>query len=369
MVVGILIYTMNKKPAVKDTHTSQDASEDIEVKDLSISVDDSEVIDESLSTMQVKKKMDNKSRNLIILILLFVFSIGGVVISHVGINKKFKTLETDNAKLSEEINKSLVEMATSDVVKQELDRSREEAFLNNKVILKNNDPTIALAYFYDLSDLYSSSFNFEFGIVDTGIVLEDAEVRFNKYVITGTANLFDVFSFIDQLERQPFCYSLETLALSSQSAQKFEEVAFSLEVKGYYTKSGIELSEYDLNRGKRRSINNNFFSPLLHGKLTPDDKFFMSLIDIEAVTIIALSNDKVFVKNDQDGIIKILSIGSQVKYGIMESIDWKQQEAVFKLNRYGVYEYIRIGINQKKNLAPSTINSDASNSNKLPERK
>jgi len=82
---------------------------------------------------------------------------------------------------------------------------------------------------------------------------------------------------------------------------------------------------------------NPFYSQI-HAPLdrTEEEKY----ININASLLIGLTPDKVFLR-DINGSIVTLVPGSRVAYGYLNYIHWKQQCAVFNINRIGINQEVK----------------------------
>jgi hypothetical protein len=284
--------------------------------------------------------LDNKTRNIIILFIILISILSVIFFVHKRTVRMHKNTVTMLTKLNTELDAFQVQEQKKEAVEKELNRVREEVFFNNKQLPIIDNPTQSLKYFFSIADKYAGSMHFDFVLADSGFVEADKNVRFNKYVIAGNAYMNQIFSFIDQLERQPYFYTIESIAVNALTADEKGKVMFSLEVYAYYSNDGVNPEELGMQKLKKRRLAYNPFYPRIHQPITYDDEEFLRLLDIEGAEVVALSGERIFIRDANNGIIRGLNIGDRVRYGYLENIYWDKQEAVFRLTRYGVPERI-----------------------------
>ncbi len=283
-----------------------------------------------------------KFRNFIILIVILFAVLGWWFFTNKKLKKENLHLTEEKQKLEEDLRKTQSEIMKQPELEAQLDRIREEVSLNNKVMLKEDTSTKTLEYLFYLADKYGSYMHFDFGLSESGADKDDPTIRYNKYVLTGKAFTDQIYSFIDQLERQPPFYAVEGIALEALPPDQKGKVDFSVELTAYFTEDGTPINRIELYEGKPRKLAYNPFFPRIHSPVISDDEEFLQQLDLDNCSVVALSPERVFLRNNSSGIIQIFNVGDRVRYGYLESIDWANQEAVFRLNRYGVAESVRM---------------------------
>lgn len=290
------------------------------------------------------EKINKRTRNLIILIIIFLAIVGLTYWNYKRLDKKQQLLLKEKEKIKKELEDSNTQLMRVDIVNENLLKIEEEVFLNNKIMMKEDTPTGTLSYLFDIANKYAGFLHFDYGLSESGIKTKDSKVFYNQYILTGKAFINQIFLFLDQLERQPAFYTIESLALNIMNISEEGRVQFSIELRAYYTATGKNLANIKLRKNKVRRLSYNPFFPRIHEKVDKKDDDFLDLLDIESVDMVALSPERVFLKSRNNGIIKILNIGDRVRFGYLENIDWLRQEAVFAVNRYGVQERMRLAI-------------------------
>jgi len=280
------------------------------------------------------------SKNKLNLIILSVFLVILIITEFFlirMIKHKENILKIQKNKYSQKLQSISNKIVAFDEIKKEFKNIKEESSLNNKIIPKNDSPTLSLNYFFNLTDRYSNFMHFDFALSDSGVVKVDKSVKYNKYVLTGKSYLNPIYNFLDQIERQPKFYTIESIALNALDADKRGKIEFSLELMSYYS----QVNNNDIPKIAKlhkRILKFNPFYPRIHSPILPKDSLFVSLLDINMAQLVALTDAQAFIKDLQTGLISAFKIGDKVKYGELDFIDWKQQRVIFKINRYGLTE-------------------------------
>ena len=298
------------------------------------------------------------SKNKLNLIILSIFLVVLILTEFFVIRMvkhKQNVLKIQKNKYSQKLQSISNKIVAFDEIKKEFKKLKEESSLNNKIIPKTDSPTLTLNYFFNLTDKYSNYMHFDFALSDSGATKIDKTVKFNKYVLTGKSYLNQIYNFVDQIERQPKFYTIESIALNALDADKRGKIEFSLEIMAYYSEANNNKIP-KISKLHKRHLSFNPFYPRIHSPILPQDSLFNSLLDINMAQLVALTDAQAFIKDLQTGLIFSFKIGDKVKYGELDFIDWKQQRVIFKINRYGLtekqYMYIEkndtIGLDKEK---------------------
>ena len=275
--------------------------------------------------------------NLIILSVFFVILLISEFFVIRMVKHKENILKIQKNKYSQKLKSISSKIVAYDEIKKEYNKIKEESSFNNKIIPKTDSPTLSLNYFFNLTDKYSNYMHFNFALSDSGVVKIDKSVKYNKYVLTGKSYLNQIYNFLDQLERQPKFYTIESMALNALDADKRGKIEFSLEIMAYYSQANNNKIPLVAKLHKKH-LNFNPFYPRIHSPILPKDSLFISLLDVNMGQLVALTDAQAFIKDLQTGLISAFKVGDKVKYGELDFIDWKQQRVVFKINRYGLTE-------------------------------
>ncbi len=295
-------------------------------------------------TFLYKKGLDYKTRNLIILIVLFVFTLASAILINRSLVNTFMILEAEKQKLDSELSTINQQIASAEPLRQRLSKLREELFLTDMIMPDKNNSTITLAYIFDIFNKYGNHFFFNYRVINSGKVDGDQEVGYNRYQISGEAYINLLYVFIDQFERQPAFFTIESIEFTSLPADKQGKVGFSIEVNAFFTSTGTDHTEIKLKDLKERKLVNNIFYPRIYEPFVIDSDEFRELLDVSEIVVVGLTPDRVFIRNRRTGLVDVLYIDDPIRYGKLSSIDWNKQEAVFRINPSGLAEEVRIKI-------------------------
>lgn len=297
-------------------------------------------------TLLYKKGLDHKTRNFILLIIVLIITIAFSVTLTGNLKNRYTELNVEKAELRADLDRLVQQTERAEPLKEELNRLKEELFLTDKIIPSRNNPTTTLAYLFDVFKTYNNYLNFDFRHQASGHAPEDQELFYNRYAINGEENINRLFVFIDQFERQPALFTIESIDLASTDVEEQGKVNYSIEFNGYYTETGVPPEQIELKNLARRTIPYNIFYPRIHRPFVAEED--LELPDVDDLVIIGMTSDQLFVRDAKTAKVTSLETGDKVRYGSLHSIDWENQEAVFSISRTGLRELIRLEVNSKQ---------------------
>ena len=295
-------------------------------------------------TFLYKKGLDYKARNLIFLIVILILIFVVVLLIGRNLRAQREVLLARNAELQRELSSIMSELAAEDALRAKLADLREEQFLTDKMMPDLNNSTLALTYFFDIFREYNTNFKFNYRIVNSGTVNDDKEVHFNRYEIQGQTYINLLYVFIDQLERQPAFYSIEAFEMGTLPPEERGMVTFNIELNAYYTPTGVPHDTIALKNLRERRLIYNIFYPRIHEPMKIETDEFREMLDLSEIVIVGMTQERVFIRNRRTGNIEVLQVGDQIRYGRLQSIDWNNQEVVFRISPSGIAEEIRLQI-------------------------
>lgn len=295
-------------------------------------------------TFLYKRGLDYKTRNFIGFIVILILVVVISVLLNNNLLSVRRKLITNNTELKRELSLLLEELATEDFLKEELADLREQLFLSDKVMPDLNNSTLTLSYIFDIFRKYRNNFYFNYRLIASGQVPDDREVHYNTYLLSGSAYVNLLYVFIDQLERQPAFYTIESLELAKTVPEEQGKVDFSITINAYYTKTGVPHNTVTLKNLRERRLIYNIFYPRIHDPMSIDTEEFRQLLDISEILVVGMTPDRVFIRNRRTGNIELFLEGDKIRYGSLHTIDWDSQEAVFHINPTGLTEVIRLPI-------------------------
>ena len=295
-------------------------------------------------TYLYKRGLDYKTRNFLFFLVLLGLTIALFLASSNSLKKKQFRLKQEYTKIKQEYEMLSSQATSSAPLKEKLNELEEELALSDKAIPDKNDPTITLSYIFDIFRKYHNNFHFNFRILDSGVMEDDKELSYNRYVLSGSAYINLLYVFIDQFERQPSLYTIESLELKSKNPESEGLVDFNIQIIAYYTQTGTPIDELTLKNLRERKLPYNLFYPRIYDPYASNTEEFYELVDVNTISVVGMTQDKLFIRNDKTGDIEVLFINDRVQHGILYRIDWENQEAIFRINPTGLTEEIKLKI-------------------------
>ena len=285
-------------------------------------------------------------RNSIILgLLLILVFVGGLLSNSQSVKRleKYETALGKNQKTLTQLNRTYPDLGKTDEIIASLDDMKKKALQDNKIILKNDNPTQTYQYLIDITETFTPDLNFDFKVAQGG---KKGELPFNSYTLNGSGNVESLHFFIFQVEYQAPLYIIESMRISETSVALKDTVDFSMKISVFYDQNtGTSISEIPFRSFSYSNLIYNPFYSQIHAPLdrTEEDKY----ININTSLIIGLTPDKVFLR-DINGLIVSLVPGTRVAYGYLNYINWKQQCAVFIINRIGINQEVKMYLQENE---------------------
>lgn len=279
-------------------------------------------------------------RNTIILAgLLVIVFIGGLLSNSQSVKRLEKMEKTynSNRQTLDQLKRTNPDLDKTDEIIASLDEMKKKALEDNKIILKNDNPSQTYQYLIDITETFTPDLDFDFKVAQGG---KSNNLPFNSYTLNGTANIESLHFFVFQIEYQAPLYIIESMRLSETSVALKDTVDFAMKLNVFYDKkTGTSISEIPFRSFSYSSLAYNPFYSRIH---TPIDRSEENkYLNINTALLIGLTPDKIFLR-DMNGMIVTLVPGSRVAYGYLNYINWKQQCAVFNINRIGINQEVKM---------------------------
>ncbi len=283
-------------------------------------------------------------RNTIILTVLLVIVIVGFIIANSKYVKQKEELTLQYNKLAEELNYlKIINPDYNDIerITEEYQALRREDQKAGKIIPKENNPTLSYLYLLNICDKFCPGLDFEFSLERPGMI---GTTSYNSFYLSGEANIYSLYSFIFQIEKNIMFYTIERISLSEVIVEEEEEegivtlipnmVRFGIMIKAYYEEQIIQtIDNVKLRNLRYKNINYNPFYTRVHEPRVDIDQ--EKYLNLDYSQMIGLTPEKVFLRDNNENVL-IISPGDKVAYGYLDRINWKEQSAVFKINRVGI---------------------------------
>jgi len=291
--------------------------------------------------------MNYALRNTLILsVLLILVFVGFLLVNNSSVTNlnEIRTSYENNQKQLDELLAAHPDIKDQDRFIEALKELEKKVKRESKIIPQKNDPTITYQYLLDICDNFCPELKFDF-VYNRLSKVED--IDYYTFTITGTAPVRSFYSFIYHIERQYLLYIIESIKINEDTEEGVSSgnVRFTLVLNAYFEETAPELGEIPFRKLKYKNVEYDPFYSRIHAPLPDEEE--AGFLDINLAGMIGLTPNKVFMK-DQLGKIHILELGDRVAYGALESINWKEQFAIFQLNEIGITKDRKIYLNELK---------------------
>lgn len=280
--------------------------------------------------------MTNTGRNSLVLSLLLIFIVGGTLLLLSNSSKKIENLQDENDVTEKELRKLESQISNIDSLMALYELRKAMVAEQRKVILKEDNPKTTYQYLLRLQDMMNRNIIYDFA---TNKLSTNAEEGANSYIVSGRANYMDVANFARYIEHQRALITIEELSLGSDGVANSDTVSFSMVLSTHFHPSGLEWA--DLNPAHITTGIKNY--QLFRSRVWDKAQYYEyeeedpNLIDLDSSNLIGMGEKRVFIRDNQ-GIIRIININDRVKGGYLYSIDLRDNQAVFKVDKYGLEE-------------------------------
>lgn len=286
--------------------------------------------------------MTNTQRNTLVLSILLVLLLAvGISVSR-NYSKKSGEIIAKNKDLSKKIAALEYQISKIDSLRFQYEMQQELLAQQSKIIINNDSPTITYQYLLRLLKWMGRSIPFDFAM--SGEKKEDT--NWNEYILSGRTNFRDLVLLTNNIEHQRAVLTIEELTIGADGIANSDTVSFSMIFRTHYQEGGTEAERLTKKEVPAVYTGYNTFKSRIYDAPPPRD-YDPSLVAIDSATLIALTTNRVFVRDDQR-VIRILAVGDKVRDGYLYAIDVPNGKAVFKINLYGVYENHTLFLNQPK---------------------
>ncbi|MCK4695579.1 MAG: hypothetical protein KAT74_07440 [Candidatus Cloacimonetes bacterium] len=282
-------------------------------------------------------------RNTIILTVLLVIVIVGFIIANSKYVKQKEELTIQYNRLAEQLsNLKIANPDYNDIerITEEYQALRREDQKTGKVIPKENNPTLSYLYLLNICDKFCPGLDFKYSLEKSGMI---GNTSYNSFFLSGEANIYSLYPFIFQIEKNIMFYTIERIFLSEVIIEEEEEgmttlipnmVSFEIMINAYYDEQIIQtIDNVKLRNLRYKNINYNPFYTRVHEPRVDIDQ--EKYLNLDYSQMIGLTPEKVFLRDNNENVL-IIFPGDKVAYGYLDRINWKEQSAVFKINRVGI---------------------------------
>ncbi len=288
--------------------------------------------------------MSHSIRNSMILLSLLLITSLIFFFKNSSIKKDIALIE-NNLKRNEQDLASLASVRpdTMQIVylKHQIDYQENWIINNSKAYLNNDNSQITWKYLQNLINRFAPEFQFNF-------VVTQRQDRTQEYTISGKTNIVVLYKFINYIEKQLALYTIENLQLNP-SLQETDSgpaniINFTVVLKPWVdNQAGKDIIETPLRRISFKPLVRDPLRAQIHRPLNDprQDKF----INYESLVLVSYTEDKAFFLRHNKQIVA-LNFKEKIAYGYFSHIDKAKREAIFKINKTGLYETVSIPLDK-----------------------
>ncbi len=283
--------------------------------------------------------MSNTTRNLIILILLFLFivAVGGYYV--LIFQPKLHRTKVDELNA---LNQKYLDVKALTVIYDSLQRESEKVdsilFHRAKAIPFRESITDTYNDILDITKNFSryTRVNIEYDRTEKiGVASVD------HFTITGQGEFKDVFRLIYEMEKSKKLYKISSLqlrnaTLTTGKGEILYQVEFEIKLESYFTDDKNLALNYEDTRPALFNYVSDVFYPLIQPEIPPN---YDALLEVDGATLLAMIPDGVFIM-DKNGNSYTLTEGDPVYLGYLTRIDYDRQQCEFLLNKGGIIEKV-----------------------------
>lgn len=161
------------------------------------------------------------------------------------------------------------------------------------------------------------------------------------FTITGQGEFSDVFRLIYELEKSKKLYKISALqlrnaTLTTGKGEILYQVEFEIKLESYFTDDKNLALNYEDTQPSRIQFVSDYFYPLIQPEIPPN---YDALLEVDGATLLAIIPDGVFIM-DKNGNSYTLAEGDPVYLGYLTKIDYDRQQCEFLLNKGGIIEKV-----------------------------
>ena len=274
-------------------------------------------------------------RNSLILLGLLLITFFVIFINNSHVNKELRKVAWEKNQKYQQLQtlrRNYPDLANEKQIIAKHQKMLEEAAKKTKRILKDDTSISTYDYLTKLANKYAGNLSFNFFVKESGKI---NETYYNRYNINGDASIFMLAKFIYELEKQPPLYTIEKFKLMENEKGSIysDTLHFDMDLNVYFDYNGTAMEDIELRKLPYYRLKSNPFRFKIH-EPKPLKKN-SNEIDLDKAKMIAITEGMIFLKVEGQ-YVRTLQVGDTVAYGYLDKIDFKNQVAVFRINKYGI---------------------------------
>lgn len=280
--------------------------------------------------------MKHSIRNTLILALTLILMLGGGwFILQFTYKSEIEELEQRKVQRQQELEGFSATAALYEQTLEELTRQYYIRENHPKELFLNHRSGRVFDYIQELSSGISF-INFNYSIRDS--VIQD-KYGFVNIQLSGEGEYRNLNNFVHRVEHSSAIMHVESLQISNiTDLGRLSKVTFEMQLRLYYNRDDrLEWAPRRVLADHLGDIGHNPFFPLIH----PVPANVRNQVDVDGSRLVGITSQFVLL-NDQNGRLQRLSVGDAVYLGSLNRIDTQRQEAVFHLNRGGIFDRVTL---------------------------
>ncbi len=282
--------------------------------------------------------MKHSIRNTIILALTLILMVaGGWFALDYLYSDQIEELEEQRVQREQEYNAIAETAALYEETLSELNRQYYIRDNHPKELFDNHRSGRVYDYIRQLNDGISFT-NFNYSIRDSVIHDYHGVVT---VLLRGEGEYRNLNNFVHRIEHSSAIMHIQSLQISNiTDLGRLSRVTFEMVLQLYYNRDDrLEWQPRMVMAPPIGNIGHNAFYPLIH-PVPPNER---GLVDVDASRLVGITSQFILIR-DQNGQMKRLTVGDSVYLGTLQLIDTDRQEAIFNLNRGGIFDRVRLAL-------------------------
>lgn len=286
--------------------------------------------------------MSNSLRNTLVLCGLLILIIAFGIFQSRRITKQSQEIKLLNQISKAEIDSLNILIQTKETLQKQYQLYEALSTQQSKLILGQDNPTITYRYLLGILNWMKRVVNFDFA----ANAADKPENNYHEYIISGKAYYPNLLHLTSQIEQQRAVITIEDLSIATDTSAKSDTVSFSMVLHTHFMSGGADPASLTLRPTETPYTGYQLFNARLSNELMPYE-VDPELVNTDHVKLIGISRGMAFFRDEQ-GIIRILSQGSPVAYGYLNSIVESEGKVTFRLDKYGLEEDYSMYINKPR---------------------
>lgn len=255
--------------------------------------------------------------------------------------KALDELTAQTQQLESRLNEDLQVTDTFGQFQVERDSLEKKLVRSSKKLINAVEPTFSLSYINWLIENYDINLDFDFFLNEKK---KGENYQTFVYTLNGEGDYPNFCSLIWYITHNPILYNIKNVTLK-RSDKDPNLLNFTVMLEGYSMseawESGDDLamvathlnwySEFGYNAfsGRYQAEPKPTTAPVARNK--PVERKPSGLLDVEKASLIAIANNKVYLRSKSDGKVVSLKVGDRVDGGTLQRINHSMNQAEFEV--------------------------------------